>query len=99
MTKELKQPKRLTVHQAKLLTIFTGYQLVPFDILHNDIQSRLGGQMISVQSYADPEFMKAVQDIYREDLIRILPQISVNELNKHSATIENEATEGVSTNE
>lgn len=90
MSKKEKQPRRLTVHQAKILTIFTGYQLIPFTMVHRDVQSRLGGDLIAIQNYSDPEFLQKVQEVYREDLLKILPQISLDEIEKY---------EGESTNE
>ena len=85
MTKQSKQkqPRRLTVHQAKLLTIFTGYQLLPMSIVHTEVQSRLGGDLIPVQYWSDPEFVKKVQEVYREDMMKILPQVAIDTINKY----------------
>ena len=89
MTKESKQkqPRRLTVHQAKLLTIFTGYQLVPMSIVHTEVQSRLGGDLIPVQSWSDPDFISKVLEVYREDMMKILPQMAIDELSKHEESM------------
>lgn len=69
---------RLTHKQGIILTGFTGKLFCRFSDFHADVERRLG-RSVWTHEFADEEFARRMRDLYRDDLMSILPEETVDE--------------------
>ena len=64
--------QKLTKAQAVILTGFTGTMVGDFSDFHKDVELRLG-RPVYTHEFADPEFGEMINELYREDFLKISP--------------------------
>lgn len=62
---------KLTKEQAIVITGYTGITACQFGDFHGDVERRLGHPVWTHQ-FGDKEFMKKIQELYREDFLSML---------------------------
>ena len=62
---------KLTKEQAIVITGYTGITACQFGDFHGDVERRIGHPVWTHQ-FGDEEFMKKIQELYREDFFSML---------------------------
>ncbi len=69
--------QKLTKEQAIVIMGYTGISTVIFSDFHKDVTERLGRQ-IWTHEFANKETMEEVKALYKEDFLRMLPDLENN---------------------
>jgi hypothetical protein len=95
MNKDKRERKRLTNHQVVVLSAYLGKGIAAPDILYREVSKKIG-RKFDIHEWHNPEFVKEVQEAFKQDFFDMLPKQSQVFLQEQFKQIE---TEEVNENE
>lgn len=63
---------KLTIEQAVIITAYTGYLILDPRSYRNALEDKLQ-RMVDVKELTDPNFQKQLQELYKEDFLKLAP--------------------------